>query len=68
VIPFNSPWSCLGLPVASVPCGFVDGLPVGLVLIGRRGADATVLRAAHEFQRATDWHQRHPPATEPVAI
>ncbi len=61
LIPFNSPWSCLGLPVASVPCGFVDGLPVGLALIGRRGADATVLRAAHEFQQATDWHERDPP-------
>ena len=68
VIPFNSPWSCLGLPVASVPCGFVDGLPVGLALVGRRGADATVLRGAHRFQQATDWHERHPPATEPVAI
>ena len=67
VIPFNSPWSCLGLPVASVPCGFVDGLHVGLALVGRRGADATVLRAAHEFQQATDWHERHPPRA-PVAI
>jgi aspartyl-tRNA(Asn)/glutamyl-tRNA(Gln) amidotransferase subunit A len=67
LIPFNSPWSCLGLPVASVPCGFVDGLPVGLALIGRRGADATVLRAAHEFQQATDWHERHPPRAS-VAI
>jgi aspartyl-tRNA(Asn)/glutamyl-tRNA(Gln) amidotransferase subunit A len=61
IIPFNSPWSCLGLPVASVPCGFVDGLPVGLALVGRRGADAAVLRAAGRFQRTTDWHERHPP-------
>ena len=43
LIPFNSPWSCLGLPVASVPCGFVDGLPVGLALVGRRFDEATVL-------------------------
>jgi aspartyl-tRNA(Asn)/glutamyl-tRNA(Gln) amidotransferase subunit A len=60
VIPFNSPASCLGLPAASVPCGFVDGLPVGLALIGRRGADATVLRAAARFQQLTDWHERRP--------
>jgi aspartyl-tRNA(Asn)/glutamyl-tRNA(Gln) amidotransferase subunit A len=60
LIPFNSPSSCLGLPVASVPCGFVDGLPVGLALTGRRGADATALRAAHRFQQATDWHERRP--------
>jgi aspartyl-tRNA(Asn)/glutamyl-tRNA(Gln) amidotransferase subunit A len=68
LIPFNSPWSCLGLPVASVPCGFVDGLPVGLALVGRRGADASALRAGREFQRATDWHERHPPPRSPVVI
>jgi aspartyl-tRNA(Asn)/glutamyl-tRNA(Gln) amidotransferase subunit A len=61
LIPFNSPWSCLGLPTASVPCGLVDELPVGLALTGRRLAEATVLRAAHAFQRATDWHERRPP-------
>ena len=61
LIPFNSPWSCLGLPTASVPCGLVHGLPVGLALTGRRLGEATVLRAAHAFQRATDWHERRPP-------
>jgi aspartyl-tRNA(Asn)/glutamyl-tRNA(Gln) amidotransferase subunit A len=61
LIPFNSPWSCLGLPVASVPCGFVDGLPVGLALVGRRLQEGTVLRAAHAFQQATDWHEQRPP-------
>jgi aspartyl-tRNA(Asn)/glutamyl-tRNA(Gln) amidotransferase subunit A len=60
VIPFNSPWSLAGLPVASVPCGFVDGLPVGLALVGRRRGEATVLTAAHAFQQATDWHERRP--------
>jgi aspartyl-tRNA(Asn)/glutamyl-tRNA(Gln) amidotransferase subunit A len=61
LIPFNSPWSCLGLPAASVPCGLVEGLPVGLALVGRRFAEGVVLRAAHAFQRATDWHERRPP-------
>jgi aspartyl-tRNA(Asn)/glutamyl-tRNA(Gln) amidotransferase subunit A len=60
LIPFNSPWSLAGLPAASVPCGFVDDLPVGLALVGRRFADATVLRAAHAFQQATHWHERRP--------
>jgi aspartyl-tRNA(Asn)/glutamyl-tRNA(Gln) amidotransferase subunit A len=60
VIPFNSPWSCVGAPVASVPAGFVDGLPIGLALVGRRFDDVTVLRAAHTFQQATDWHERRP--------
>ena len=56
LIPFNSPWTLAGAPVASVPCGFVDGLPVGLALVGRPAEDATVLRAAAAFQRVTDWH------------
>jgi aspartyl-tRNA(Asn)/glutamyl-tRNA(Gln) amidotransferase subunit A len=63
-IPFNSPWSCVGAPVVSVPAGFVDGLPVGLAFVGRRFDEATVLRAAHAFQSVTDWHERRP---EPVA-
>lgn len=62
LIPFNLPWSCLGLPAASVPAGFVDGLPVGMAVVGRRFDDATVLRVAHEFQQVTDWHERTPPA------
>jgi aspartyl-tRNA(Asn)/glutamyl-tRNA(Gln) amidotransferase subunit A len=61
LIPFNSPWSCLGLPVVTVPCGLVDGLPVGLALVGRRFDDVTVLRAAHAYQQTTDWHERRPP-------
>jgi aspartyl-tRNA(Asn)/glutamyl-tRNA(Gln) amidotransferase subunit A len=61
LIPFNSPWSCLGVPTVSVPCGLVDGLPVGLALTGRRLAEATVLRAAHAYQQVTDWHERRPP-------
>jgi aspartyl-tRNA(Asn)/glutamyl-tRNA(Gln) amidotransferase subunit A len=60
LIPFNSPWSLGGLPVASVPCGFVEGLPVGLALVGRRFDEQTVLRAAHAYQQATDWHERRP--------
>ncbi|MGI8974311.1 MAG: amidase [Gaiella sp.] len=61
VIPTNSPWTLAGLPVASVPCGLVDGLPVGLALVGRRLDEATVLRTAHAFQQVTDWHERRPP-------
>ena len=61
VIPFNSPWSLAGLPVVSVPAGFVEGLPVGLALAGRPRAEQTILGAAHAFQRVTDWHERRPP-------
>jgi amidase len=41
-----------GHPAISVPCGAVDRLPVGLMLVGRVGEDATVLRAAHAFEQA----------------
>jgi aspartyl-tRNA(Asn)/glutamyl-tRNA(Gln) amidotransferase subunit A len=60
IIPFNSPWSLVGAPVVSVPAGFVDGLPVGLAIVGPRFGENTVLRAAHAFQRLTDWHDRRP--------
>ena len=49
-----------GLPGVSAPCGFVDGLPVGLQLIGPHFAEARLLSAAHQFQLATDWHTRRP--------
>jgi aspartyl-tRNA(Asn)/glutamyl-tRNA(Gln) amidotransferase subunit A len=60
IMPYHSPAPLLGLPALSMPCGFVDGLPVGLLLTGRRGEDATPLAAAKAFQRATDWHERRP--------
>ena len=51
-----------GLPAISAPCGFSSlGLPIGLMLVGRAFADATVLRAAAAYQRVTDWHTRRPP-------
>ena len=42
-----------GLPGISVPCGFIDGLPMGLQLIGPHFSEASLLGAAHQFQRAT---------------
>jgi aspartyl-tRNA(Asn)/glutamyl-tRNA(Gln) amidotransferase subunit A len=51
-----------GLPAMSLPCGFVRGLPVGLQLIAPPLAETRLLKAAHHFQRATDWHARMPPA------
>lgn len=51
-----------GEPACSLPCGFTaDGLPIGLMLHGRVLEDALVLRAAHAYEQATDWHSRLPP-------
>ena len=49
-----------GLPAVSVPAGFSDGLPVGLQIIGNYFREAQVLNVAHQYQQATDWHQRAP--------
>jgi len=54
-----------GLTAATVPCGFVDGLPVGLHIIGKRNDEATVLRASRAIEQALPWAQHRPPlATE----
>jgi aspartyl-tRNA(Asn)/glutamyl-tRNA(Gln) amidotransferase subunit A len=65
------PWNALGLPALSVPCGFVaDGRPVGLQLIGRPFAEATLFRAGHAYEQAAGWWQRRaapigrPPSAE----
>ena len=56
-----------GLPAISIPCGFAgpaDGaerLPIGFQLVGRPFDEATVLRAADAFERATDWNRQTPP-------
>ena len=51
-----------GLPAMSVPCGFVDGLPVGLHLVGAHFAEETLLRCAHQYEQQTDWHTARPEA------
>lgn len=49
-----------GLPGMSIPCGFADGLPVGLQIIGRHFDEARMLNVAHQYQQASDWHARLP--------
>ena len=50
-----------GLPALSLPCGFDDaGMPIGLQLIGRPFDEAIILRAAHSYEQATEWHRKKP--------
>lgn len=49
-----------GLPGMSVPCGQVDGLPVGLQLIGNYFDEARLLNVAHQYQQNTEWHTLSP--------
>jgi aspartyl-tRNA(Asn)/glutamyl-tRNA(Gln) amidotransferase subunit A len=46
-----------GLPALSIPCGFVQELPVGLQLVGPHFSEELLLRAAHRYQLETDWHR-----------
>jgi aspartyl-tRNA(Asn)/glutamyl-tRNA(Gln) amidotransferase subunit A len=58
-----------GLPAMSIPCGFsASGLPIGLQLVGDYFAEARLLGIAHQYQRATDWHRRTPPAYGSEAV
>ncbi|WP_343590707.1 amidase [Paracidovorax wautersii] len=46
-----------GHPAMSIPCGTVDGLPVGLMLVGRHYAESTIYQAAAAFEASTDWRK-----------
>jgi len=49
-----------GLPGLSLPCGLVEGLPMGLQLIGPHFSESRLLNAAHRYQTATEWHMQAP--------
>ena len=60
-ITYTYPFNLTGLPAASVPCGFVDDLPVGLQIVGRHLGEADIFRAAAAFEEARPWSDRKPP-------
>ncbi|MDI9394366.1 MAG: Asp-tRNA(Asn)/Glu-tRNA(Gln) amidotransferase subunit GatA [Euryarchaeota archaeon] len=55
------PINLAGLSSISVPCGFTDGLPIGLQIIGKPFDEPSVLRAAYTFEQNTDYHTKRPP-------
>ncbi len=56
----TEPSSIAGLPGISLPCGFINGLPVGMQLIGPQFSEAQVLATAADFEKNTDWHRQKP--------
>ena len=67
---FTGAFNVANLPALSIPCGFTAApdsgveLPLSLQLVGRPMADGLLLRVAHAYQQATDWHLRRPPLQE----
>ncbi|MFS8857366.1 Asp-tRNA(Asn)/Glu-tRNA(Gln) amidotransferase subunit GatA [Synechococcus sp. H55.7] len=59
------PVNLAGLPGLSLPCGFADGLPIGLQIVGNALQESKVLRVAYAYEQSTDWHQRRPPLEQP---
>lgn len=54
------PINLAGIPAISVPCGFYEGLPIGLQIMGKPFGEETLLRAAYAYEQSTDWHRRTP--------
>jgi len=54
------PANLIGYPAISIPCGFSNGLPIGLQIIGKPFDERTVLRAAYTFEKARDFHKQKP--------
>jgi aspartyl-tRNA(Asn)/glutamyl-tRNA(Gln) amidotransferase subunit A len=59
---FTWPFNLTGQPAISIRCGWTkDGLPLGLQIVGRRGADGLVLRVAAAIEGLGPWDGQHPP-------
>jgi len=54
----TAPLDCTGHPSMNVPCGMLDGLPVGMMLTGKHFDEMTIYRASDAFERAVDWTSR----------
>lgn len=58
---FTLSMNLAGICGLSLPCGFADGLPIGLQIMGPAFGEEKVLRVAYAYEQATDWHTRRPP-------
>ena len=58
MVPNTAPFDCTHHPAMSLPCGVVDGLPVGMMLVGRMFDEETIYRAAAAFEAGVDWRRQ----------
>jgi aspartyl-tRNA(Asn)/glutamyl-tRNA(Gln) amidotransferase subunit A len=57
---FTIPANMAGIPGVAIPCGFSDGLPVSLQVLGKAFDEATILRIAHAYEQSTEWSRQRP--------
>lgn len=55
---FTPIWNLTGHPALSIPCGFHEGLPIGMQIVGRYFDEPAVFGVAHAYQQLADWHLR----------
>ncbi|RJG00034.1 amidase [Noviherbaspirillum saxi] len=61
IVRYTAPFNMSGHPTLTLPVGFTaKGLPVAVQFVGKHLGEADICRAGRAFQRATDWHRRHP--------
>lgn len=58
---FTIPANMAGIPGVAVPCGFSDGMPVSMQVLGKSFDEAGILRIAHAYEQAAGWHTKRPP-------
>jgi amidase len=52
------PFDVSGHPALTIPCAKIDGLPIGLMLVGKHFDEPSLIRAAEAFEKATEWQKR----------
>lgn len=57
---YTVPVSVAGLPAMSIPCGMVDGLPIGLQIIGNYYKEEDIFNIAYSYEQSTEWHKMKP--------
>ena len=57
---FTIPANMAGIPGLAVPCGFVDGLPVSLQILGKSFDEATILKIGHAYEQSNQWFKQRP--------
>ncbi len=60
MVRYLAPFNLTGLPALSLPCGFSNGLPIGMQISGKAYDELTVLQVGHAYEKATDWHKKMP--------